>query len=455
MKKVVISMLAGVMLLASAAQAQWKFVKVFPDSSFLGKPIVADANLSGNHGLAIDPDGKIWVTFYEATDSVQYRAGRFGLIRMIYCFTPNGQQTSFSPIKFLNFGGVIDTVGGNTLANGTWSVNTNRGLNVDHEGNILASNFDRVLRINYKTGEGINKVNVGNGGSITAAAADANGNVYASRVSAGNQPLKIYDKDFNYIGNVVDSLRGFARTLAVTQNGLTVYWAGFSNHAIYKYTRPDEFSRFGKPDTVLKGMQVESMQWHPKTGHLWVSSGSGNNKPNQFPGLKTNWLSHTWYAYDTATKTVVDSISWFAVEDSLNRRPRAIAFSADGNTAYVAMYGGTGKGYAWPTIQMFRKEGVAVQERPANIPEGYALSQNFPNPFNPSTEIQFSIAKAGVTTLKIYDMLGKEVATLVNRHLPAGTHKFTFDASRLATGAYIYEMTSNGVRLSKKMSFMK
>ena len=89
------------------------------------------------------------------------------------------------------------------------------------------------------------------------------------------------------------------------------------------------------------------------------------------------------------------------------------------------------------------------------IPSGYTLSQNYPNPFNPSTEIQFTLTSGGYTTLKVYDMLGKEVATLVNENLNPGTYKTKFDASRLASGTYVYTLTSNGTRLNNKMLLMK
>ena len=89
------------------------------------------------------------------------------------------------------------------------------------------------------------------------------------------------------------------------------------------------------------------------------------------------------------------------------------------------------------------------------IPDGYALSQNYPNPFNPSTEIEFTLPKAGLTTLKVYDVLGKEVATLVNENLGVGTFKTSLDGSRLSSGTYIYTLSSGDSRISKKMLLVK
>jgi hypothetical protein len=89
------------------------------------------------------------------------------------------------------------------------------------------------------------------------------------------------------------------------------------------------------------------------------------------------------------------------------------------------------------------------------VADDFKLFQNYPNPFNPSTEIKFSLKSAGFTTLKVYDILGKEVATLVSENLGSGVYAYSFDASKLASGTYIYEVVSNNVRLTNKMLLMK
>ncbi len=85
----------------------------------------------------------------------------------------------------------------------------------------------------------------------------------------------------------------------------------------------------------------------------------------------------------------------------------------------------------------------------------YDLSQNYPNPFNPSTTIRYAIPKDGMVTLKIYDILGSEVKTLVNNYQAKGRYEVTFDASRLASGLYIYEISSGDYKASKKMTLIK
>ena len=89
-----------------------------------------------------------------------------------------------------------------------------------------------------------------------------------------------------------------------------------------------------------------------------------------------------------------------------------------------------------------------------NVTE-YDLSQNYPNPFNPSTTIRYQIPEDGMVTLMVYDILGREVKTLVNDFKTKGRYEVTFDASRLASGLYIYEITSGSYKASKKMTLIK
>jgi|GEM_PF-6985508 len=89
------------------------------------------------------------------------------------------------------------------------------------------------------------------------------------------------------------------------------------------------------------------------------------------------------------------------------------------------------------------------------IPTVYDLSQNYPNPFNPSTKIKFSLPESGLVSLKIYDILGREVATLINEELPASYQTVDFNASNLSTGIYFYRINVNNYTSVKKMILMK
>jgi hypothetical protein len=90
-----------------------------------------------------------------------------------------------------------------------------------------------------------------------------------------------------------------------------------------------------------------------------------------------------------------------------------------------------------------------------NIPAEYSLAQNYPNPFNPSTVVSYSLPKSGMVTLKIYDILGHEVTTLVSGQVQAGEHTVKFDASGLASGIYICRMQSGSFISARKMMLLK
>ncbi|MBZ0204204.1 MAG: T9SS type A sorting domain-containing protein [Ignavibacteria bacterium] len=89
------------------------------------------------------------------------------------------------------------------------------------------------------------------------------------------------------------------------------------------------------------------------------------------------------------------------------------------------------------------------------IPKSYELSQNYPNPFNPSTTIEYSIPNNAEVTLKIYDILGKEVATLVNEFKSTGTYIVNWNASNYSSGPYFYRLTAGDYTQTKKMFLVK
>jgi hypothetical protein len=89
------------------------------------------------------------------------------------------------------------------------------------------------------------------------------------------------------------------------------------------------------------------------------------------------------------------------------------------------------------------------------IPQGFYLSQNFPNPFNPHTKIQYGLDSRKFVSLKIYDLLGNEVVILVDEEKSAGINEVAFNGGRLASGVYIYRLSTEKKIISKKMVLLK
>jgi hypothetical protein len=102
------------------------------------------------------------------------------------------------------------------------------------------------------------------------------------------------------------------------------------------------------------------------------------------------------------------------------------------------------------------KDAAAVSNEEEERPLTFNLLQNYPNPFNPSTNIGFELQQASMVTLKVYDMMGREVASLLNnQQFSAGEQRVSFSAANLSSGVYIYRLESQGVVLSRKMTLIK
>ena len=117
---------------------------------------------------------------------------------------------------------------------------------------------------------------------------------------------------------------------------------------------------------------------------------------------------------------------------------------------------------AWVNSYRFAyifSEITSIKKENEQVPSDFVLSQNYPNPFNPSTTIKFSIPQSGFVSLKIYDLLGNEIAALVNEELSPGSYSATFDASlanqNLASGIYFYRLESNQFSQTKKLMLIK
>ncbi|MEM6336709.1 MAG: T9SS type A sorting domain-containing protein [Bacteroidota bacterium] len=457
MKRIVLVALVA-LALPAMTMAQWTFEGNFPADS----TVAVDGGGLGGHGIAVDPDGKVWWHAFAATDSVQVEEldNGFFPIREIYVWNADGTPADFSPLQFLDFpDGSRDTLGGTVITdeNGdkAWDGRSGRGLRADAEGNILAAQFNTLYKIDYQTGEGIAKYTYQS--SLRQPATDDAGNVYIGPVLPG-LPIEILDSDLNFVETAVPASSNFSRSLEATADGLVIFATDYENPYTIVYQRADEFSPFDSVGVVFEGFQAESITFNPATGNVWVSSGNPLN--SNLVDLDRFTLN-TWYEFDT--QAVLDYANGLAEEppflnlftwetDGFEGRPRGLAFSPDGMTAYVTQFS-----QPFPHIQQFMAAEFTGVERDeaAGIPTTISLEANYPNPFNPTTTIEFGVDVAGPATLKVFDMLGREVATLLDEAISAGSYTATFEASSLPSGTYFYTLSANGQSVTKSMVLMK
>ena len=467
-------LLAAALLLVPAASAQtFEWVH---DADF-NSDLDAPWQQTSAHGLAVDPDGKLWIQHFGAKDSVQVDQfagagdpdGRDGWrdTRVLYILNPDGTQASFSPLKVLtdDGGAAVDTLGGFVNSSGVWEGRSGRGLGLASDGNILASQFDTLFKIDYKTGEFMAKAAPFAGQELNTtltSAMGAGGSVFVSSVFAGPDRMVELDGDDLSQVSVVGTSHGFNRShLALDENTVISfdYTIPYSNVA----SRDNSLSPWNDSTfSTFYGMAIESTAINPDNGQVWVSAGSAGDTPNRSVAFTTAWKSHTWYAFEPAdlltqeVPTPQDSLTWFGCDNFTDfvcdsapeptiGKPRGIAISPDGQTIYVGNFS-----QLIPSVQKFTRQEIVAAE-PSTLADGTTLEANAPNPFQGSTTIRFELANAADVAVRVYDVMGREVATLVEGPMQAGPQSATFDASGLAAGTYLYTLEVDGQRLARRM----
>lgn len=172
----------------------------------------------------------------------------------------------------------------------------------------------------------------------------------------------------------------------------------------------------------------------------------------KFIDEKTGWAAGTLTAIGKTTiiKTTDGGNSWFEQKTPIREELSQLYFIND-NIGYAVGYNGIFKTVNGGGIVSVKDD----KDFKKNIPIQIELKQNYPNPFNPTTTINYQLPKDGHVTLKIYDILGKEIATLVNEYKSQGRYSVEFNAQNLASGTYIYELRVNDYSSFKKLMLLK
>ena len=98
---------------------------------------------------------------------------------------------------------------------------------------------------------------------------------------------------------------------------------------------------------------------------------------------------------------------------------------------------------------------TAVKGGVSEMPSKFSLSQNYPNPFNPTTTISFVIPSRSIVSLRVFDMLGREVSTIVSEELPAGTYSRQWNAGKMSSGVYFYRLQAGSFTQTKRLVLLK
>jgi hypothetical protein len=175
------------------------------------------------------------------------------------------------------------------------------------------------------------------------------------------------------------------------------------------------------------------------------------------------------FVIDGSSGVVADTIDiaeWnFRLSGAYNSRAGGTAGTLGGYTSVYdvdvsdepAVYTQTYYGWA---VEKWLYDGdlgllVSVKQRPGLAPRGFALRQNYPNPFNPTTTIEFELPASEHVTLSVYTMLGQKVVTLVNQRMAPGVYQVGFDAGKLPSGTYFYQVEAGKLKTTKKMILAK
>ena len=337
--------------------------------------------------------------------------------------------------------------------------------------------------------------------SIYGLAVDQNGYVYACNdTTVGDdydvkvfRPANLWAPTHDELPvSTVNLPDGVYKGIAVSPNGQQLFIADYTNRRVRKYVGspttgytlvPGFNFQLGPADTLPaypagtlpRRAKPIGLKYLSPNNILFVACDSMIGVSTA--GLSTSYRYGRIYLVNPNTGTLVgsdpslntiDVARWNYIQlDSsyTNRVDGKIPGNASGYTStYDVEFDQQGYLYSqstfgW-TVEKWRFNGTlptiaTVEEIPGVVPESYRLEQNYPNPFNPTTSIEFSILQPALVSIKVYNVLGQEIASLVNEHKRVGTYRVVFDARRLASGTYLYRMVAGGYAETRRMTIIK
>ena len=298
----------------------------------------------------------------------------------------------------------------------------------------------------YRDSVGINSIHFLN--PSTGWAAGTNG-AFIKTTDAGNTWVKTSiatTPSISYINDIlfINENTGFIGSngmFKTTNGGINWYRVSIYTTQTLQLIGITGFAITSAPGNFLKSTNL---------GENWISYPTGASYRGDlfFINAETGWINSP----SIIRKTTNGGMNWSIQNTSSNSIPANSIFFIDENRGWVVgNYG---------SIMRTTNGGIGITPISTEIPVQFNLQQNYPNPFNPVTKIRFSIPAFAETTrrdisLKIYDILGKEIAVLVNEELQPGTYELEWNASHFSSGVYFYSLATGNFVQTKKMVVIK
>ena len=360
-----------------------------------------------------------WLTGYIGTGDMNSSPSKIKLdasSNVYICGQSNhlGSNENYAVVKY-NSAGVLQWA---QTYNGTGNIQDDANdIAIDNSGNVFitgaswttGSNLDYVTIKYNSTGvqQWLKRYN-GPGNSTdspVALALDGSGNIFVTGYSIG-------------VGTTYD-----IATIKYNSLGDTLW------------TRRYDFGPGGNRDDRPSGMVLDNF------GSVYVTGSSSSSTFNDYVTLKYDQAGNQqWVKRYNGAGSNDDAATSIAVDNSLNIYITGSSMNISNNSDYLTIK------YSQP---------VGVTSIGNSIPGKFKLEQNYPNPFNPTTNINYDLPFSGIVTLKVYNSLGKEVASLVNERQAAGSYRVEFDGSSLSSGIYYYTLSEGEFMETKKMLLVK
>jgi uncharacterized delta-60 repeat protein len=399
--------------------------------------------------ITIDPTGNVYVTgiaveilgVYDYI-TVKYNSSGVQQWAKIYKFQGVGYGQS-TPTAL-----VVDNIG-NVYVTGYSNIYRNSATNSDYATIKYNSNGDSLWVRRYA---GLAELN----NQALAMAVDANGNVYVtgwSYYDANNVVYATLKYNSSGVQQWVQYYDGGLNTskanaIALDASG-NIYVTGWSygigqDYTTVKYNPAGTQQWVQRYDGGASG-DFEDVAYAiavDKYSNVYVTGSSfGNTTGNDFATVKYNTAGvQQWVERWSSSGAVDDEAFCMTVDTS-------------GNVWVAGRTANGSVGYDYATVKY--SQTVGIKAISSEIPGSFKLMQNYPNPFNPTTSIRYDLPKNSFVKLVVYDILGKEVETLVNEKQSPGTYEVTFDGLNYSSGVYYYKLTGENIGGTKRMMLVK